>query len=162
VAHNVKDCAFFLSVLAGPDERIPISIEQPGAGLWKDLAGRSFKGVRVAMFRDMGLPWEPEWKEAVRAQGKVFESIRCVVEEAEPDYRDANECFLAWRHWAYESRFGDLMATNGDQLNEYVHWHVEEGRKLTGPYLSRVDSKRSRCINQCLSSWRNTNFLYCP
>ena len=143
VARNVKDCAFFLSVLAGPDERIPISIEQPGSQFVQQLAGRDFKGVRVAMFRDMGLPWEPEVKEAIRAQGKVFESIGCVVEEAEPDYVDANECFLAWRHWTIESRFGNLIATKGDQLNEYIHWHVEEGRKLTGPYLSRLEMKRS-------------------
>ena len=142
VARNVKDCAFFLSVLAGPDERVPISIEQPGS-LFTQRIERDFKGVRVAMFRDMGLPWEPEVKEAIRAQGKVFESIGCIVEEAEPDYQDANECFLAWRHWTIESRFGDLMATKGDQLNEYIHWHVEEGRKLTGPYLSRVELKRS-------------------
>ena len=67
----------------------------------------------------------------------------CVVQEAEPDYRDANECFLAWRHWAIESRFGDLIAIKGDQLNEYIRWHVEEGQKLTGPYLSRVELKRS-------------------
>ena len=143
VARNVKDCAFFLSVLAGPDERIPISIEQPGSQFMQQLAGRDFKGVRVAMFRDMGLPWEPEVKEAIHAQGKVFESIGCVVEEAEPDYVDANECFLAWRHWTIESRFGNLIATKGDQLNEYIHWHVEEGRKLTGPYLSRLEMKRS-------------------
>jgi amidase len=143
VARSVKDCAFFLSVLAGPDERIPISIEQPGSQFMQQLGRRDFKGVRVAMFRDMGLPWEPEVKEAIHAQGKVFESIGCVVEEAEPDYVDANECFLAWRHWTIESRFGDLIATKGNQLNEYIHWHVEEGRKLTGPYLSRLEMKRS-------------------
>ncbi len=143
VARNVKDLAYFLSVLAGPDERIPISLEQPGSQFAQPLDGRSFKGVRVAMFHEMGLPWEPEVRESVRAQSKVFESLGCVVEEAEPDFRDANECFLAWRHWTMESRFGDLIATKGDQLNEYVHWHVEEGRKLTGPYLSRVEIKRS-------------------
>ena len=36
-----------------------------------------------------------------------------------------------------------LRRSQGDQLNEYVHWHVEEGRKLRGPYLSRVEIKRS-------------------
>src|SRR5215831_7990040 len=56
VARNVKDCAFFLSVLAGADGRVPISIEQPGSQFMQRLAGRDFKGVRVAMFRDMGLP----------------------------------------------------------------------------------------------------------
>src|SRR6516225_7615538 len=162
VARNVKDCAFFLSVLAGPDERVPISIEQPGSQFMQRLAGRNFKGVRVAMFRDMGLPWEPELKEAIRAQSKVFESIGCVVEEAEPDYRDAAECFLAWRHWTIESRFGDLIATKGEQLNEYIHWHVEEGRKLTGPYLSRVELKRSALYQRVREFLEKYDFFILP
>jgi amidase len=162
VARNVKDLAYFLSVLAGPDERIPISIEQPGSQFAQRLGGRSFKGVRVAMFHDIGLPWEPEVKETVRAQAKFFESLGCVMEEAEPDFRDANECFLAWRHWTMESRFGDLIATKGDQLNEYVHWHVEEGRKLTGPYLSRVELKRSALYQRMREFMDKYEFFVLP
>jgi amidase len=162
VARNVKDCAYFLGVLAGPDERIPISMEQPGNQFMERLGGRSFKGVRVAMFRDMGLPWEQEVRDAVRAQSKVFESLGCIVEETEPDYQDANDCFLAWRHWAYEARFGDLIATKGDQLNEYVHWHVEEGRKLTGPYLSRVEMKRSALYERVREFLATYEFFLLP
>jgi amidase len=143
VARNVTDCAYFLSVLAGFDHHSPISIDQTGAQFAQPLGSRSFKGVRVAMFKDMGLPWEPEVKSAVQAQRKVFESLGCIVEDAEPDFSDANECFVAWRHWSTEVAFGDLLATHGDQLNEYIHWHVEEGRKLTGPYLSRIEVKRT-------------------
>jgi amidase len=162
VARNVKDLAYFLSVLAGPDERVPISLEHSGSQFAQSLGGRSFKGVRVAMFHDMGLPWEPEVKETVHAQGKVFESLGCVVDEAEPDFRDANECFLAWRHWTMESRFGDLIATKGDQLNEYVHWHVEEGRKLTGPYLSRVEMKRSALYQRVREFMDKYEFFVLP
>jgi amidase len=143
VARNVTDCAYFLSVLAGYDHHSPISIEQTGAQFAQPLESRSFKGVRVAMFKDMGLPWDPEVKSAVQGQRKVFESLGCIVEDAEPDFSDANEAFLAWRHWSIELNFGDLLATHGDQLNEYIHWHVEEGRKLTGPYLSRLEAKRT-------------------
>src|SRR5271156_4484108 len=143
VARNVTDCAYFLSVLAGYDHHSPISIEQPGSQFAQPLGNRSFKGVRVAMFKDMGLPWDPEVKNAVQGQRKVFESLGCIVEDAEPDFSDANESFVAWRHWSTELAFGDLLATHGDQLNEYIHWHVEEGRKLTGPQLSRIEARRS-------------------
>jgi len=162
VARTVKDCTFFLSVLAGPDERVPISMEQPGSQFLLRLAGRNFKGVRIAMFRDMGLPWDPEIRETIRAQSKVFESLGCVVEEAEPDYRDANECFLAWRHWAIESKFGDLMAAKGNQLNEYIHWHVEEGQKLTGPYLSRIELKRSALYERVRAFLEEYEFFVLP
>jgi amidase len=143
VARNVTDCAFFLSVLAGYDHHSPISIDQTAAQFAQPLGERSFKGVRVAMFKDLGLPWEAEVKNTVQAQRKVFESLGCIVEEAEPDFSDANECFISLRHWSTELAFGELLATQGDQLNEYIHWHVEEGRKLTGPYLSRLEAKRT-------------------
>jgi amidase len=143
VARNVRDCAYFLSVLAGFDHHSPISIDQPGSQFAQPLGQRSFKGVRVALFKDLGLPWEPEVRSAVQAQRKVFESLGCIVEEAEPDFSDADECFVALRHWSMELAFGDLVVTHGDQLNEYIHWHVEEGRRLTGPYLARIEAKRT-------------------
>jgi amidase len=162
VARNVTDCAFFMSVLSGFDRRSPIAIDQPGSQFSLPLGVRSFKGVRVAMFRDLGLPWDPEVKAAVRAQGKVFESLGCVVEEAEPDLSGANECFVAWRHWSVELGFGDLLAAHGDQLNEYVHWHVEEGRKLTGPYLGRVEVKRTALYQRMRDFMEKYEFFVLP
>ena len=162
VARNVSDCAFFLSVLAGFDQHSPISIDQPGTPFAQPLGDRSFKGVRVAMFKDMGLPWDPEVKSAVQSQRKVFESLGCTVLDAEPDFRDANECFVAWRHWATELSFGDLLATRGDQLNEYIHWHVEEGRKLTGPYLSRIEAKRTSLYQRMCGFKGEFDFFILP
>jgi amidase len=162
VARNVSDCAFFLSVLAGFDRRSPISIDQPGSLFAQPLAGRDFKGVRVAMFKDMGLPWEPEVKAAVYAQRKVFENFGCIVEEAEPDFTDANNCFLGWRHWSVESAFGDILEANADKLNEYVHWHVAEGRKLTGPQLSRLELKRSALYQRVREFMEKYEFFLLP
>jgi amidase len=161
VARNVSDCAFFLSVLAGFDARSPIAIDGNGAAFARGL-GRDFKGVRVAMFQDLGLPWDPQVKDAVKKQGKVFESLGCVVEEAEPDFRDANEPFLAWRHWSVELGFGDILASKGDQLNEYVHWHVEEGRKLTGPYLARMEAKRTALYERLREFMEKYEFFVLP
>src|SRR5216684_1902219 len=162
VARNVADCAFFLSVLAGFDRRSPISIDQTGKQFAETLGGRSFKGVRVAMFKDMGLPWEPEVKSAVLAQRKVFESLGCIVEEAEPDFTDANECFVSWRHWSVEAQFGDILEANSDKLNEYVHWHVQEGRKLTGPYLSRLEVKRTALYQRMRRFMEQYEFFILP
>jgi amidase len=161
VARNVSDCAFFLSVLAGYDHHQPISIELPGTQFAQPL-GRDFKGVRVAMFKDLGLPWEPEVKNAVHAQRKVFESLGCIVEEDEPDFTDADECFNAWRHWSTEFAYGDLIATHGDQLNEFIHWHVQEGRKLTGPYLARVEAKRSALFQRMTAFKNKYDFFILP
>lgn len=161
-ARNVTDCAFFLSVLAGQNPHSPISIHESGIQFAQRLEVRDFTGVRVAMFKDLGLPWEAEVKNGVRAQRKVFESLGCTVEEAEPDFGDANESFLAWRHWLVECAFGDLLPTRGDQLNEYIHWHVEEGRKLTGPYLSRVEAKRTALYQRMREFTEEYDFFVLP
>jgi amidase len=161
VARNVTDCAYLLSVLAGFDHHSPISIDQPGTQFAQPLE-KNFKGVKVAMFKDMGLPWDPEVKSTVQAQRKVLEALGCTVIEAEPDFRDANECFVALRHWGAELSFGDLMAQHGDQLNEYIHWHVEEGRKLTGPYLARIEAKRTALFQRLCGFKGEFEFFILP
>jgi amidase len=114
------------------------------------------------MFKDLGLPWDPEVKAAVQAQTKTFESLGCVVLEAEPDFTDAHDCFVAWRHWSTELAYGDLSDTHGDQLNEYIHWHVAEGRRLTGPYLSRIEAKRTKLFGRLGSFEGQYDFFVLP
>ena len=53
MARTVSDVALLLSAIAGPDPRCPISIDQPGSRFAGNL-DRSFKGVRVAWFKNMG------------------------------------------------------------------------------------------------------------
>jgi amidase len=49
-----------------------------------------------------------------------------------------------------------------DQLNEYCHWHVEEGRKLTGPYLARVEEKRTKLYQRMQKFMKTYEFFLLP
>ncbi|MFI5156543.1 MAG: amidase [Chitinophagales bacterium] len=161
VGRTVSDCAFLLSVQSGPDNRSPISImESPQA--FREPLQRNFKGVKIAFIKDMGLPWEPEVKEAVDAQRRTFESLGCAVDEDEPDMTDANECFVNFRHWLVEANYGDLLAEKNDQLNEYTKWHISEGRKLTGTYLSRLEMKRTALYRRFQKFLEKYEFLILP
>jgi amidase len=161
MARTVSDCAFLLSVQAGPDSRSPLSIMESPQQFLKPLA-RDFKGVKVAFIKDLGLPWEKEVKDSLNAQKSVFESIGCIVEENEPDMTDANECFVNLRHWQYEAQYGDLLAANSDKMNEYTKWHIAEGRKLMGPYLSRLEIKRSALFRRMQKFLEQYEFLIMP
>ena len=161
MARNVSDCAFLLSQQAGPDPRSPISIMQSPVEFLEPLQ-RNFKGVKIAFIKDLGLPWEKEVKEAVDSQKKVFESLGCIVEENEPDMTDANECFVGFRHWQTEAQYGDLLEGNGDKLNAYTKWHIAEGRKLTGTYLSRLEIKRSALYRRFQQFLEKYEFLILP
>src|SRR5580658_6488758 len=68
MARTAADVALLLSVMAGPDPRCPISITEPGSRFSGNLE-RSFKGVRVAWFKDMGgIPFDPRVLSLVNAQ----------------------------------------------------------------------------------------------
>ncbi len=73
-----------LSTIAGPDSRTPLSINEPGERFARPL-DRSFKGVRLAWFKDLGgVPFDPRVRAVVDGHRKTFESLGCIVEQAEP------------------------------------------------------------------------------
>src|SRR5690606_3773154 len=53
MARTVADVALMLTAIAGPDRRVPISIEQP-ASIFAQPLERDFKGVKVAWSPSLG------------------------------------------------------------------------------------------------------------
>src|SRR5687767_11961568 len=99
MGRSVADLAFALSTIAGPDSRVPLSIDEPGARFARPL-GRSFKGVRVAWFKDLGgVPFDPQVRAVVDAHRATFQSLGCIVEQADPDFAPAEIAFRVLRAW---------------------------------------------------------------
>ena len=133
MARTVQDVALFLSVLAGPDPRVPISIAEPGSTFVRPL-GRDFKGVRIAWNRTFGgLPVDPRVTAAIDAQRPTFEALGCLVEEGTPDFSDANEIFKTWRAWIFALRYGELLQTYRHLMKDTLIWDIEAGESITGP-----------------------------
>src|SRR5207253_10377681 len=85
MARTCADTALLLSAMAGPDARSPIALDDDARQFGAPL-DRDFKGVRVAWWKDLGgLPVDAAVREIVDAQRRVFESLGCCVDEAEPD-----------------------------------------------------------------------------
>ena len=140
MARTVADAALLLSVLAGPDARCPISITEPGSRFAGSL-DRDFRGARVAWFRNLGgVPFDRRIRQTVDAQRRMFEELGCVVEEAEPDFRGADEAFLTLRAWAYLANLGELVKQHRDAFKETILWEVDRGAKLTAGDLVRADA----------------------
>ena len=143
VARNVPDLALLLSAMAGPDPRSPISIMEPGSRFTANL-GRSFKGVRVAWFRDMGgLPFDRRILETVNAQRRVFENLGCIVEEAEPDWTGAHEGYDILRAWGYLVNQGQHVRLHRELVKDTVIWEVERGQKLSASDIARAHALRA-------------------
>jgi len=162
MARTVEDAALMLSAIAGPDDRSPIAISEPG-DVFAGPLERDFKGTRIAWSRDFGdLPVDPAVTAAIDAQRPAFESLGCEIVDGEPDFRDADEAFKVWRAWRFELKFRDLIQTHRDQLKETIVWNAEEGAKLTGPQISRAELKRTQLYHRIRDFMRDVEFLIFP
>ena len=143
MARTAADVALMLSAIAGPDPRSPIAITEPGSKFATSLE-RDWRGARIAWSRDFGsIPIDHRVTNALEAKRHVFEDIGCIVEDGEPDFRDADEIFKLWRAWAFENGYTDLIAKHRDKIKQTVIWNAEEGLKISGPQLARAETKRT-------------------
>jgi len=162
MARTVQDVALMLSAIAGPDPRSPIAIAEPGSRFARPLE-RDFKNTRIAWSKDLGeLPVDPRVTQALEYQRHVFDELGCIVEEAQPDFRDADEIFKVWRAWNFELQFGDLMKTQRELIKDTVIWNVEQGQKLTGPQIGRAEMKRTELYHRVREFLETYEYLICP
>jgi amidase len=161
MARTVGDAALLLSVLAGPDPRSPIAQSEPGARFREPL-GRDLKGVRIAWVKDLGLPFDPAVKRAVDAQRATFEALGCLVEDAEPDFNDADDAFKTGRAWSFATGLGETLKQHRPQMKDTVIWNIEQGLKLTGPDLGHAEVRRTALWHRVRGFMERYEFMVMP
>lgn len=162
MGRSVADVALLLSVIAGPDPRSPIALGEPGERFATAL-DRGFGGVRVAWAKDLGgLPFDARVRSVVDAQRATFEALGCIVEEAEPDFRDADDVFKILRAWLFDAQYAELVASSRGQIKDTVIDEVERGARLTGQQLSRAEAMRSQLYDRVRIFFETHEFLVLP
>lgn len=163
MARTVGDVALLLSVLAGPDARSPISLEEPGSVFSAPLE-RDMDGLRVAWSPDLGgaVTVDPAVTAQLERQVKVFEDLGCVVEEASPDFRDADEIFRTLRAWQFEITLGPVLDRAREQLKPSLVWNIEEGRRLSGPDVGRAEALRTALYHRMREFFERYDVLLLP
>ncbi|MEZ5418252.1 MAG: amidase [Vicinamibacterales bacterium] len=143
IARTVADVALFLSAIAGPSEG-SLSINEDPATFRRPL-GRDFKGVRVAWYRGLGgIPFEPEVRRVIDGTRKVFESLGCVVEEAEPDFTGIAEAFPVLRYVSNHARYAPLIRQRAEWVKDTIKYEVEQAEKVTGADVGRALDRQAR------------------
>jgi amidase len=162
LARTVGDIALMMSVIAGPDLRSPISLEDPGAIFTRPLE-LDFDRVRVAWSRDLGgLPVDPRTTAVLESQRTVIADMGVDLVETEPDLSGADEVFHIFRAWDFELSYGDLLDNHRDQLKDTVIWNVEQGRALTGPDIGLAARLRSEIYRRVHEFFAEYEFLLLP
>jgi amidase len=144
LGRSVADLAYVLSTIAGPDPRAPLSIDEAGEIFARPL-DRSVKGVRVAWFKDLGgVPFDPRVRAVVDGHRKTFESLGCVVEEAEPNFAPAEISFRALRALASAGAHGAQLREHPDAFKDTLKGEIEEGLRLTGADVAKAEAAHAQ------------------
>jgi len=162
MARSVADVALMLSAIAGPDARSPISIDEPGSRFAAPL-DRDFRNVRIAWWKTLGgVPVDPRVRTSVNAQRGVFESLGCIVEEAEPDFADFDAVFKTVRALAFLTGVAPRIAGHRDQVKETIRWEIERGERLTVADIVWAETKRTELYHRMRQFMARYEFFVLP
>jgi amidase len=144
MARTVADAALLLSVLAGPDERSPLSLADE-TGRFRGSLTRDLSGLRVAWWRDLGgLPFEPEIREVVDATKKVFQDLGCRVEQDEPDFAGVGEAVPILRFAANHAAYAPRVREHPEWVKDTIQFEVREAERLTAADVGRAMARQTR------------------
>jgi amidase len=162
MARSAADCALLLSVMAGPDPRAPLSIDEPGERFRAPLA-RDWRGTRVAWTPDLGgLPVEARVRRVCESALPVFTALGLEVEPACPDLRGAMETFQVLRAHAFALALGPLLPKLGHLMKDTVRWNIEKGLALSGADVARAARERTQLYHRVRVFLEDHAFLMLP
>jgi amidase len=161
MARTVADVALLLSVIAGADDRAPLSMREEPAIFARPL-DRDLQGVRVAWHKGLGLPFEPAVTQVVDGQRNVFEQLGCIVVEDEPDLDGAHEAFLAYRGWMHEMRLGNTWRRDPKSVKATLATDIERGARLTASELGQAEMLRTAVYHRMRRFFERYDFFVLP
>ena len=166
MARTVADVALYLSVLAGPDPRVAVSLDTPGATFAEPL-GRvpaDIRALRVAWSPRLGnLPVEADVLHVLEQSLKRFEALGASVEAADPplDHR-ADEVFETLRSVPMATLYGDLAARDPSLFKATIHWNIAEGLRRSAVDVGRANHMRAGIFEKMHEFWTRYDVLACP
>ena len=169
MGRSVTDVALLLSVMAGSDARDPSSYPSNPASFtgplaWEPASGSRASGriPRVAWCPTLGgLPLDRRVADVLNARRCTFESLGCIVEDACPDLRDADEIFLTLRSWANWNVHGALLAEYRALIKPEAIWDIEAGARLTGEDVARAIVHHAALLERVRQFQEKYEFIVC-
>lgn len=167
MGRSISDVAMLLSVMAGPDSRAPLSIEQDPATFTARLE-RDLTGTRVAWLGDLGghLQFERGIVELCHNAFKAFDTMGCKIEEARLDFPPEQmwETWLKLRHWLTAGDLQNLYAdpVKREKMKPEAVWEVEGGVKMSALEAYEASAARSDFYRAVSTLFEKYEYLLLP
>lgn len=163
MARNVEDVALLLSVLAGPDVRVPTALSEPGEAYAPPLTG-TLSGLRVALSVDLGGAFdvEPSVAAVVESAAATFTDGGAVVDPSYPRLPEAEDTFRTLRAWHFQARLGPLLAAHPGEFKQSLADNIRAGAGLTGADVARAYRARTRLGQRMVEFFGSYDVLVLP
>jgi amidase len=163
LARDVPDLALLLSVLAGPDPRVPTALAEPGSS-FADVHPADLGGLRVALTADLGglLEVDPEVRRVVDEAAALLSSAGATVESSYPDLSEADDTFRTLRAWNFQAAFRDLLAAHPDGIKRSLADNIRAGESLTGADIARAFQQRTTLADRMRRFFETYDVLVLP
>lgn len=161
MARTVDDCAFLLSVIAGPDPRDQLAYPSDPSKFLQPL-DRDFRGVRVAWCPDLGgLPLDPRVRATLEAQRATFEALGCRVDDVAPDLSGADEAFQLLRAASLADDARNLLGQPEGMVKPEAIWNVQQGQRLSAADFDRGMALQQAVFERVRQFMQDYEFILC-
>jgi len=145
MARTVTDTALMLSVLAGPDDRAPLSYAVDTRDFTKAVKAPSVKGWRIAFTPDLAglIPVDGEVARIAEDATRVFRSLGARVEMGCPDFGEVNDIVLGTRGVSMVANLAQHLPRWKGEMQPGLVWNIEQGLALTAEAVGRAETLRS-------------------
>jgi len=94
-------------------------------------------------------------------QRAAFESLGCVVEDADPELATADAIFLTLRAFALATQLGPLLERHRARMKPEAIWNIEQGLALSAVDVGRAMAAQSALLARLHRFFERHEFLLC-
>ena len=162
LARSVDDCALMLDVMAGPDERDPLSLpDRPrlSAPVADDLGQ-----LRAALSTDLGFfEVDPQISVATLAVGSGLRDLGATVDQVDLSWgREVVDSWTAYWGVLLATMYGDKVEAYGATMDPALLRLIRQGQRMDAVSFKRIDLVRSRQWQQLRPILDAYQVLICP
>jgi amidase len=163
LARDVDDLALLLSVVAGPDPRVPTALGEAGSLFAPPLSG-GLAGLRVAVSTDLGglLEVDGEVARVVTETASLFDAAGATVDPAHPALDLADDTFRTLRAWHFQAALGALLGAHPDSFKQSLADNIRAGEPLTGADVARAFRQRTTLAERMRVFFESYDVLLLP
>ena len=162
MTRSVRDAALMLQVMAGPDDRDPLSFPATGIDFTGGLDD-GIRGLRVAWSPTFGYAKvAPEVRVLAEAAARRFQDLGCLVEEVERLFADPDPIWAPLFYAGVAARLEPFLAEWRDRIDPGLLEVVEEGNRLSGVELSKASFARAAFYQEVRQFFQRYDLLLSP